>query len=96
MFLDILNSMAPMKTVRIKQRSETWINEDILKAIRSRNASYMKFKLSKDQSSFQKFKGLRNEVNRMVTKAKKDFFSEKILECRKEPRKLWKCLKELG
>ena len=32
----------------------------------------------------------------MVTKAKKVFFSEKILDCIKEPMKLWKCLKENG
>lgn len=85
-----------MKTVRIKQRSESRINDDILKAIRTRNASYMQFKQSKDQASFQRFKSLRNEVNRNVTMAKKDIFNNKILECKNEPRKLWKCLKGLG
>lgn len=68
-FLDILNRVAPMKTVRTKQRFETWINPDILKVIRPQNAGRVEFKQSKDHSSFQKFKSLSNEVNRMVTQA---------------------------
>lgn len=63
--------MAPTKT---KQRSESWINDAILRAIRLRNASYVEFKQSNNQL---RFKNLRNEVNRMVTKAKSELFSKK-------------------
>ncbi len=33
---------APFKVVRVKQRTEPWINDDILEAIRLRNKMYDK------------------------------------------------------
>ena len=95
-FLLSLDMVAPIKKVRIKQRTEKWINDDILEAIKLRNASFLDFKHKKDQNSFSEYKKQRNEVIRMVTKAKQNYFSEKIMEHKKEPKKLWKCLKETG
>lgn len=51
MFLDISNRMTPVITVRIKQRSESWTNDCILKVIRSCNAGCVLFKQSKNQFS---------------------------------------------
>ena len=95
-FLASLDKVAPIKTVRIKQRSEKWINEEILMTIRARNSSLKSYKKNKDPADFKSFKSLRNRVNRMVTKAKKEYFSDRISECKDDPKKLWKCLKEVG
>lgn len=39
-FLEVVDKLAPFKVVRIKQRTEPWINNDILEAIRRRNKKY--------------------------------------------------------
>ena len=42
------------------------------------------------------YKKQRNEVHRLIRKAKVGFFNDKIAENRNDPRKLWKTLKLLG
>lgn len=43
-FLLIVNKCAPLKPVRIKQRTEMWINSEIFALIRERNIAYKKMK----------------------------------------------------
>ncbi len=44
MFLEAVDNLAQFKVVRIKQRTEPWINDDILEAIRLRNKKYGTFR----------------------------------------------------
>ncbi len=96
MFLTVVNEIAPLMTVRLKVRSEPWVNEEILRTIKQRNDTLSEFRKSKDEQVFKTFKTLRNEVNRLIKKAKAEFFNEKISEHRSKPRQLWKCLKQTG
>ncbi len=82
MFLEAVDNLAPFKVVRVKQRTEPWINDDILEAIRLRNKKYGIFRRNKDDQSWAEYKKVRNEVNRLVVNAKKAYFNEKIVEYR--------------
>jgi len=42
-FLSIIDSVAPVKQVRIKQRSEEWINVDILQCINERDRAFRQY-----------------------------------------------------
>ncbi len=96
MFLEAVDNLAPFKVVRVKQRTEPWINDDILEAIRLRNKKYGIFRRNKDDQSWAEYKKVRNEVNRLVVNAKKAYFNEKIVEYRNDSGKLWNSLKQLG
>ena len=72
-FLSILNSIAPMKEVRIKQRTEPWITTDILQRIESRDKASHVYKIEKSNEAFNHFKGIRNEVQTFIYSAKEIF-----------------------
>ena len=44
--MNILDSVAPIKEIRIKQRTEPWISADILECIQIRDNRFQKFKKS--------------------------------------------------
>jgi hypothetical protein len=41
-FTNILDTVAPLKEIRVKQRTEPWITSDILECIYSRDKLYKK------------------------------------------------------
>ncbi len=60
MFLEAVDNLAPFKVVRVKQRTEPWINYDIHEAIRLRNKKYGIFRRNKDDQSWAEYKKVRN------------------------------------
>lgn len=56
MFLEVVDKVAPFKVVRVKQRTESWINDDILKAIRMRNKKYDTFKRNRVDQNWTEYK----------------------------------------
>lgn len=96
MFLRAINQLAPVKSVRFKTRSEPWINAAIIEAITARNDSLQEYRKKKDEASFGLFKKLRNVVNRLIKKAKLEYYNDIIAENKDDPQKLWKSLKQLG
>lgn len=105
-FLATLNTLAPLRTIRVKARSEPWMNSDILDSIKLRDKKFAearecKSKLNKHPNhdletnlkELQKQgKILRNRTNALVTSAKKNHISDKIDENINKPRELWKLL----
>jgi hypothetical protein len=96
LFLSVLDSIAPVKQIRIKQRSQPWMDSDILQAIAERDKAFHKYKHDKCQDNFETFKSLRNHVQQLVHKAKKEFFTNSIEQNKTDSKALWKTLKSLG
>jgi len=96
LLLSVLDSIAPVKQIRIKQRTQTWMDSDILQAISERDKAFYKYKHDKCQDNFETFKSLRNHVQQLVYKAKKDFFTNSIKQNKTDSKALWKTLKSLG
>ena len=68
----ILDKVAPVKEIRLKQRTEPWMNSDILHDIRERDQLLYKF--NKDRSKkdlYVAYKKLRNKIQRDIKKAVK-------------------------
>lgn len=77
-FLKVEDKVAPIKIIRVKQRSEPWMNSDILGAIYKRNKSFLDFSKSKDQADKDNHK--KHGAN-MIRESKGAFFScDKITE----------------
>ena len=94
---DIIDSVAPVKEVRIKCSTEPWMTGEILDKIRTRDKLLYDYKKNRSDSSLYKdFCKLRNHIQRDIKCAKASYLSDKIEEHKFNPKKLWKDLKTLG
>ena len=96
MFLQILDRVAPIKNVRLKQRTEQWFTGDILRSISVRDKAWKQYREQTTSDNFTEYKRLRNMTDALIKKAKKDFVKIKIKENKSCTKKLWKTLKNLG
>ena len=95
-FLNTLNSIAPFKETRLKQRTEPWIDDEILVSIRKRNKLFSELKKTRDAAKFSEFKKARALTRRLLENAKASFVTNKLEEEKSNPKKLWQTLKSLG
>ena len=96
LFLEIIDNIAPIKTVRLKQNCESWFSGDILESISKRDKAWTRFCKSKLVSDYSEYKMFRNKTQTLIRNSKKDFIKNEIAENRNSPKNLWKTLKNLG
>ena len=95
-FHSVLDSVAPVKEVKLKQRTEPWMNSEILQNIRFRDETLNKFRKTNDPDLYKKNCQLRNLVQRETRISKRDYLTNKIEENVGNSKKLWDQLKKLG
>lgn len=95
-FMSAIDNIAPLKEVRIKQRTEPWITNEILQCIKDRDKAFRLYKKDSSDENFSIFKGLRNKTQTMIYTAKRDYFKEKVENENHDSKSLWNSLKELG
>ena len=79
--------------VSFKNRTEPWMNNEILENIRHRD--YLLYTFKKDRSNrnmYKEFCQHRNKIQRDVRMAKAEYFSSKIEENKNDSKKLWQQL----
>ena len=96
MFLNALDSVAPSRQRRVKQRSDPWVTNEILECIHNRDLALYNFRKFGMCEFYENYKFLRNEVQRLVRKAKVNYFTSKIEDNKNNPKNLWKSLKDVG
>ena len=79
-FHSVLDIVAPLKEVRLKQRTEPWMNSDILQNLRHRDETLNKFRKSKNPDLYKEYCKLRNIVQRETRISKRDYLANKIEE----------------
>ena len=95
--LCIIDKIAPVKEVRIKNKTEPWMNNAILENIHLRDRLLYQFKKEDHlYEIYTKFCKIRNQIQRDIKKAKASYFSNKIEENKNNPKGLWKQFKSLG
>ena len=92
----VIDSIAPLKIFRIKQRAAPLMTGEILHLIRERDRAFSKFRNTKDVSWHWKCIYLRNQVQYKKKQAKSDFIAIKTDEFKQQPKQLWQLLKSLG
>ena len=95
LFSMIIDKHAPIMQMRVSEKYCPWINKD-LKAL-MRNRDRMKRVALKRKSSVmtEAYRQLRNKVNTMNIKLKKQDFSNKISACKGNIKDSWKTINEL-
>ena len=80
LFLDSINEIAPIKTVRLKQRTQPWYDGEILHNTQERDKAFALFKKTKSNDHYKTFCSLRNKTQNLIKKAKQSYFQNKIEE----------------
>ena len=94
--MSVVDSIAPIKEIRLKQCTEPWMCNDILEGIRERDKSLYNFKKQRTAENFKTFCLLRNKLQRLIKSAKRTYFNDKIKECKNSSTDLWKAFENLG
>ena len=93
----ILDKIAPVRELRIKEKSEPWMNTDILSLIKKRNQLFSQYRRDRSRVDvYRNYCKLRNRVQRDIKLAKKFYFQDKIRQNKDNSKKLWSQLKSLG
>ena len=97
MFIQSIDEICPEKDIRVKGRTEPWIDADILEAIRERDrALYFANRNKQNNELRANYNKLRNKVTKLVRTTKANHFGNKVEEHKNNPTQLWKHLKTLG
>ena len=94
-FITIANKHAPMKMMRAKERYYPWVNLEIVKLIYERNHIKKRAVKTKSEHLWQKLKKLRNKITLLIRKRRKEYYEEKLRECGKDSKKMWKCINKI-
>ena len=65
--------------MRVSEKYCPWINEDLKKLMRSRDKLKKAANKSKSEFLMNSYKHVRNQVNSLNVRLKKDYFSNKII-----------------
>ena len=87
-FHSVLNVVASIKGVRLKQRTEPRITTDILQCIQKRDEWLKKFRKTRNPESYQPTCKLRNKIQRDTRVSKSEYLANKIDENRYNKKKL--------
>jgi len=93
---EVIDRLAPIKKVRIKNNTQEWFDDEIHSAIQNRDKRFSVFKRSRLYEDKVAFKRIQNHVQSLIKKRKKQFMKNKLDENLGKPRELWKTLKSLG
>ncbi len=94
---EIMDEVAPMKEIRIKNRTDPWINSELLHHIEHRDNLLRQLTRHKDNVELrQEYNRARNKLARDIKTAKADYFYRMVEEYKHEHRKPWKQLKKTG
>ena len=97
MFIQSMDEICPEKEIRIKGRTEPWIDAEILEAIRERDRALQKANRNKNKPDLRAtYNRLRNKVVNLVKRTKANHFCNKVEEHKNNPKELWKQFKSLG
>ncbi len=91
-----MNVVAPEKEIRIKNRTDPWIN-DILQQTENRDKLLKRLTRHRDDSDLRlECNRARNKLARDIVTARAEYYYNAAEEHKHEPRKLWQHLKTTG
>ena len=76
--MSIIDNIAPIKKLRIKQRTEPRIDSEMLNAINQRDSAIIQYRKDRSVENYCTFKSLRNKTQYLFDSAKKSVFTETL------------------
>lgn len=94
-FLACINKHAPLRKVRIKDRSNPWFSSELSDAIHARNKQWSMARKSKSAKDWLLFRSLRNKCNHLIKKSKVKYYLTLTSDTLSNPSKFWTTVKAL-
>ena len=95
-FIGVIDLVAPIKSRRIKQNSQEWLDGEVAEKISVCDKLFKKFKKSKLHIDKEIYKIAGYEVQKLISHKKKKFFENRLNDSIGKPKEVWKALKSLG
>ncbi|XP_046841919.1 uncharacterized protein LOC124436037 [Xenia sp. Carnegie-2017] len=87
-----LDSHAPVKTIRVRNRPCPFVTRYIKQLMDNRNSLHRRFLQTRDALDWEKYKASRNTVKRVLTEAERSYTFQEVQENKNNPRSLWKII----
>ena len=95
LFLQILDKHVPLQRKKVRAKRTPWITNNIKMMINTRDKLKRKAIITKLETDWKNYKRIRNETNKQLRQAKKDYYSNKITSERQNPKSVWKTINNL-
>ena len=69
----IIDEIAPVKEMCIKNNTEEWVDEEIFEAIRVRDKKYKRFKRTRLHVDHVNYRKSRNQVKHLIQRKKRNY-----------------------
>ena len=93
---ELSNEHAPIQCRRLKNKSNSWFDADILAMIYRRDYLKRKAIACKDRRLCQEYRSQRNAVTRVIRQRKCNYYDEKINESQSNPKKIMESFKSIN
>jgi hypothetical protein len=91
--LKVYDTHAPITNKKVTKRNAPWRNNEIKELIKKKNKLRNKYWKSRSERDWETYKSTRNELNKSIWRAKKNYFTDKISST-KNSKDFWTCLKQ--
>ncbi|KAK0145188.1 hypothetical protein N1851_015920 [Merluccius polli] len=93
--LKVINQHAPLRKIRIKNRSNPWFSRELADALLARNKQWALARRSAASTDWLLFRILRNKCTALVRKSKTDYYLTLTSDSFNNHSKFWKTIKAL-
>jgi len=94
-FLSVLDSHAPIKRKRIRNKTSPWMTIDLRKAITNRDNLKKKAIRTDSTRDWMNFRAAKNRVNNDIKKTKKDYYHQHFDQNTDSSKEIWKTINEI-
>ena len=88
----VLDTMCPIRSFHIKNYRPDWMTRELIEQVKDRDYFYKKAKLQGDADAWNVAKFLRNQTNRNIRQAKREFILDELRTHDENPKKFWKVI----
>ena len=93
LFLTRLDNHAPIKTLKLKRKSNPSITAEIKKRIRTRNKLHKRARKSGSHEDWKVFADLRREIKQSIRQAGIEYFTQQVITNKGNTGSLWKTIR---
>jgi len=96
MLMQCIDKHAPVKNKRVSsKKGAPWITSNVIQKMRERDSLKKEANLSSDTDVWLKYKQARNQTNKAIRQAKREYFENNLDTYKSNPRKMWKLINNL-
>ena len=93
LFLTCLDNHAPIKTLKLKRKSNPSITAEIKKRIKTRNKLHKRAHKSGSHEDWKVFADLRREIKQSIRQAEREYFTQQVITNKGNTGSLWKTIR---